>query len=366
MAGVPTGIRARHRSACRSHSGGRCSCRPSWEAVVGSGRTGKIRQTFPTLAAARTWRADALLKIGRGELRTESAQKVRDAAKALMAGMEAGSVRTRSGHTYKPSAIRSYDEALNAHVLPYLGAMRLSRVRRADVQALADRLVAAGKAPSTVRNALLPLRVIYRRAIRDGAVTVNPCIGVDLPAVTSSREDVPDAAQAARMVAALPEADRALWATGLYAGLRRGELRGLVWHDVDLAAGVIHVRRALDARGATIRPKSKAGERTVPIPRALRGHLLEQRLRNGGATYVFGRGEKPPPNGSIQGGLHICRHAYASFMIGAGVNAKTLSTYMGHASITVTIDRYGHLFPGNEAEAADMLDAYLEGRKESQ
>ena len=61
-------------------------------------------------------------------------------------------------------------------------------------------------------------------------------------------------------------------------------------------------------------------------------------------------------------GLHECRHTFASLMIAAGVNAKALSTYMGHASITITLDRYGHLMPGNEDEAAERLDAYLLGR----
>ena len=61
-------------------------------------------------------------------------------------------------------------------------------------------------------------------------------------------------------------------------------------------------------------------------------------------------------------GLHECRHAYAAFMIAAGVNAKALQTYLGHSSITVTLDRYGHLMPGAEAEAAAMLEAYL-GRR---
>jgi integrase len=58
--------------------------------------------------------------------------------------------------------------------------------------------------------------------------------------------------------------------------------------------------------------------------------------------------------------LHECRHTFASLMIDAGVNAKALSTYMDHSSITITLDRYGHLFPGNEDEAAELLDAYLE------
>lgn len=58
-------------------------------------------------------------------------------------------------------------------------------------------------------------------------------------------------------------------------------------------------------------------------------------------------------------GLHECRHTFASLMIAAGVNAKALSTYMGHASITITLDRYGHLMPGSECEAAELLDLYL-------
>jgi integrase len=58
--------------------------------------------------------------------------------------------------------------------------------------------------------------------------------------------------------------------------------------------------------------------------------------------------------------LHECRHTFASLMIAAGVNAKALSTYMGHANIATTIDKYGHLMPGNEAEAAGLLDAYLD------
>ncbi|MGH2846739.1 MAG: tyrosine-type recombinase/integrase, partial [Thermoleophilaceae bacterium] len=57
---------------------------------------------------------------------------------------------------------------------------------------------------------------------------------------------------------------------------------------------------------------------------------------------------------------HECRHTFASLMIAAGVNAKALSTFLGHASVTITLDRYGHLFPGSEKEAAGLLDAYLD------
>jgi integrase len=77
----------------------------------------------------------------------------------------------------------------------------------------------------------------------------------------------------------------------------------------------------------------------------------------------MGHGERSPPSADEEKltplTLHEARHTFASLMIAAGVNAKALSTYMGHASITITLDRYGHLMPGNEDEAAAMLDAYL-------
>src|SRR3954451_4864694 len=163
-----TGIRPRHRANCKTFSGGRCSCRPAWEATVGSGRTAKIRRTFGSQAAAKTWRADALTKLNRGELAAAQSRKMREAATELIEGMHAGTVRTRSGDAYKPSTIRSYDEALRVHILPAVGALRLSEVQRKHVQDIADRLHAAAKHPSTIRNAIMPLRVIYRRAIRHG------------------------------------------------------------------------------------------------------------------------------------------------------------------------------------------------------
>jgi integrase len=275
---------------------------------------------------------------------------------------------------YKPSAIRAYDEALRVHILPAVGALRLSEVKRKHVQGIADRLHAAGKSPSTIRNAVMPLRVIYRRAIRADEITATPCVNLDLPAVRGRRDRVPSPIEAAALISALPESDRALWATALYAGLRRGELRALQWDDVDLVAGVIRVRRSMDARGSIIAPKSAAGTRTVPIAKVLRAHLAAHRLRNRSSRYVFGTGHRAFTPTSVTKraraawlatqlkpiGLHDARHAAASVLIAAGVNVKALSTYMGHASITVTLDRYSHLFPGNEDEAAGLVDAYLE------
>ncbi len=108
-----------------------------------------------------------------------------------------------------------------------IGHQRLSAVTRNQIQDLVDRLVAQGLAPSTVRNAILPLRAIYRRALHRDEVAINPTLKLSLPAVRGRRDQIADPTDAAALLAALPESDRALWATALYAGLRRGELQAL-------------------------------------------------------------------------------------------------------------------------------------------
>jgi integrase len=222
----------------------------------------------------------------------------------------------------------------------------------------------------------MPLRAIFRRSVARGDVAINPTTGLELPAVRGRRDRIASPEEASKLLEALPPRDQAFWATALYGGLRRGELQGLRWEDVDLAKGVIRVERSWDVREGEIDPKSRAGRRTVPIAAALRDYLVthKQQTRRGG--LVFGRPDgknfdAPTVDARAKGAwrkaelapitLHEARHTFASLMIAAGVNAKALATYMGHASVTITYDRYGHLMPGNENEAAALLDAYLAG-----
>jgi integrase len=252
----------------------------------------------------------------------------------------------------------------------------LGDIRRSDVQRLVNRMMADGVGASTVRNSLLPLRAIYRQALALDEVAVNPTAGVQLPAVRGKRERIAAPAEAAQLIAALPQRDRAVWATAMYAGLRSGELQALTDELVDLDSDVIRVQWSWDPVAGRVAPKSRSGRRTVPVPSALRKHLLEHRLARGrrGGLF-FGRPNgRPFSNQSLSQratrhwrkaglepiGLHECRHTFASLMIAAGVNAKALSTFLGHASVTITLDRYGHLFPGSEKEAAGLLDSYLE------
>jgi integrase len=178
------------------------------------------------------------------------------------------------------------------------------------------------------------------------------------------------------LIAALRPEDRALWGCAFYAGLRRGELRALLWDDVDLADGLIRVERSMNSYGDGGEPKSRAGRRGVPIVAALRNHLVGHKLVTGRHEgLVFGSSATQPftPTavrkraltdwrrvGLEPIGLHECRHTFASLLIAAGVNAKAITSYLGHASIQTTFDLYGHLMPGNEEESVALVDAYLE------
>jgi len=393
MADLPKGISERHGRTCRRPEGGRCSCEPRYQAQVwDTNEQRRVSRTFRSVDEAVDWRAEKALEIRRGTFRPGRAVSIRVAMAELFEGMRSGVVRTRSGDRFKPSSIRSYEQAARDHVLPWAGSARLAELRRSDVQRLVNRMLRDGKAASTVRNALMPLRVLYRRAIAMDEVAASPVAAAELPAVRGRRLLIVPPEEAATLLMALPKGDRALWATALYAGLRLGELQALDLADVDTATGVITVRRGWDrVEREYVDPKSKAGVRKVPIAAVLRDHLLEHKLDLGWEEgLIFGRTAELPltvtavqkradrvwlhtnametwhaerqerePKLLTRLTLHDCRHTYASLMIAAGVNAKALSTYMGHANISITLDRYGHLMPGNEEEAAQLLDDYL-------
>ena len=274
------GIVVKHRAGCAAEHGARCNCRKVYQAAVWSARDRKrIRKHFDSLERAKIWRAESYGKLRRRELRAPSATTFGEAAEQWLQGVRAGSIRTRSGDIYKPSTIRSYEQALRGRkgagggLLTGLGSIKLSDLTLDDMQDFADRLLAAGAQPSTIRNAIMPVRVIC--AWRRQEVPVDPTDGLRLPAVRGGRDRIASPAEAERLLAVLGVVDRPLWATALYAGLRRGELMALRWQDVDLIQGILHVVRAWDPKEREmIAPKSSAGirgpdpRRSARVPRA--------------------------------------------------------------------------------------------------
>jgi integrase len=212
--------------------------------------------------------------------------------------------------------------------------------------------------------------------------------------------DIPTPAEIKAIIKHLESGSRwrALLITAIFSGLRASELRGLRWSDVDLDKREIHVRQRADRFNQIGRPKSEAGERTVPVPPLVVKTLEEWKPKcpKGELNLVFPNGAgnveshaniinrglipiqlaagvtapildgagKPRRDGDgnpiMQAkytGLHSLRHWYASWCInrqgdaGLGLPAKIVQERMGHSSITMTMDTYGHLFPrGDDAE----------------
>lgn len=367
-----------HTRKCSARDSGRCNCSPSYRVQVWNPRAKKLhRKTFAMLSEAKGWRDDVKVAVRKGTITPATRETVAEAAHALVQGMKDGSVLDRTGKLYKPATIRSYEQALRAYVLPDLGAKTLTDVRRADVQAFVDDMRRRKLAPSTIANKLDPLRVIFRRAVRAEIVAVDPTLNLELPSITGRRDRIAHPAEAAELIQALPQAERALWATALYAGLRRGELRALKWECVDFDAGVIRVEWGWDDVEGRIEVKTDAGRRRIPLVGSLRKLLASHKLATGrtDVDLVFGRTAALPfiPT-TIRSRArkawtaaelkpltpHEARHCAASYLIAAGLNPKKLSEYIGHSDIRTTYNVYGHLLPGDEAEDAATLDAFFQ------
>jgi len=293
------------------------------------------------------------------------------------------------------TTLDQYRQHLKLHLTPTIGAVKLSQLTVPVVRALEDQL-RVDRSAVLVRKIIGSLGAILADAQERGLVTQNVVrnlrsrrrrgkerqaekrhkgklkIGVDIPS--------PDEIRA--IVASCTGRWRPLFLTAIFAGLRASELRGLRWIDVDLKRSEIHVRQRADRRNEIGPPKSEAGERTIPLPPTVVSALREWKLAcpKGELGLVFPNGRGRVENYSnivkrglapIQieakvvttrgaakyTGLHSLRHFYASWCINRRVDGglelplKLVQAHMGHASIQMTADLYGHLFPRGDASA---------------
>lgn len=390
--GASEGLVVRHSRRCATTSGRRCDCAPSYQAQIYDPRSHqKIRRTFAgagAKTAARQWRADALAARGKGELTTPTRVTVGEIAAAWIEGAtaEPPTVRRKNGERYKPSYVRTVRDDLRLHTLPDWENVRLSEITRADVQTWADALVGRGLGPSRVGGAVGSLRTVMRLAVRRNLIPRNPVTDIDVPTSTGRRERAASPSEAAELLAPLPDAIRAVYACAFYGGLRRGELRGLKWTDVDLARGEIHVRRSWDDVAGEVVPKSRKGIRTVPLLGVLRDHLDEHKLRvpneptnfvfpgarNGGAftpsqvrraaaaawTKANKKRDEEEKPLLVPIALHECRHTCVSIFAAGGIPLERIGDYVGHSSSYMT-DHYRHLIEGQREADRRQLDDYL-------
>lgn len=380
---MATGVRKRHSKPCGYWQGRRCDCNAGYEAWVYVAREGgKVSQTFKRQDEAKAWRAEASVAANRGSLQlaNRDPRSLAGALSQFLEDMREGRVRPRKRQRYKPATIRNYDQHLRRRIGPTpLGSMRVTEIRRPDVQDFVDELLGEGLTASTVNNILNPIQAFYRRAHNREEVAFNPTERIEIPDPGNRRpKRIASREEAAELLDPLRPEEKAIWATAFYAGLRRGELQALRCCDVDFSGRLISVENGWDEYEGLIAPKSEAGRRTLPFLAVLRDLLEEHVSRTGrsGKDFLFGRTAQDPFVASSVNNhaqecweavelrsitLHECRHTFASLLIDAGTNPKAVQTFVGHSKIQTTFDVYGHLFPGSRDEVRRRMDEYLNG-----
>jgi integrase len=301
------------------------------------------------------------------------------------------------------STLHYYRQHLELHIMPLLGAIKLSQLSVPMVRKFEDDL-RKDRSPAMVRKAIGSLGAILADAQDRGKVVHNVVAGFRLKrrgkqARADSRErrlqvgvDIPAPDEIRALIPHLKPRSRALLLTAIFSGLRSSELRGLAWADVDFKRGELHVRQRCDCFGKIGRLKSKTATRSVPLPPMVVNALREHRLAcpKGEHDLVFANGA-----GNVEShtniinrdlipamlaaglvtksgkakytGLHALRHFYASWCINRRVDGglelplKLVSERLGHSTVQLTADTYGHLFPRGDdgAELAAAEKAFL-------
>jgi len=278
----------------------------------------------------------------------------------------------------RASTYEEYGYKLRKHILPRLGAVAISALTPAHIDAWLATLRRAGLAESSVLAIYTIVHGGLDAAVKLRVLAVNPCDAVDPPSPRVKRRTVWDESQARRFRALLA-GDRleALFLLLFGTGLRKGEVLGLRWSDVDLARGRIAIKQqqtyTVANKTAYGDLKTDAGVRAMALPPFALAALKDYRAGSTGDGIVF-RDRHGLPLGmhqlewhwyklrrrAIAEGLpsitfHDLRHVHATLALVVGVAPKVLSQRLGHASIRVTLDLYAHVTDALDADAADQI-----------
>ncbi len=303
-----------------------------------------------------------------------------------------------------PSTTSRYGQICRTYLLPEFGNTPIADIDREATRRYFARLTREGKTPGTVRKVHTVLSAIMTEAVELNIIAANPCTRMrGLPPTSHQEPTFLRAEQVRTLAEAMPTTThRLLVYTAAYTGLRAGELAGLRRRDVDLLRGVVQVRQALkqldtpNGAGPVFGSTKTGKTRTVTLPRFLRNmlndHLTNPTIASGGQSadalvftspeggvhrhglfmrrvwypIIKGDPDNKDPKKRRQPALpaelhglrfHDLRHTAASMLIAQGAHPKIIQERLGHASITTTMDRYGHLFEGHDTALLDGLDA---------
>ena len=325
------------------------------------------------------------------EVRTAAPRATTTAASELTVGRHLAQWLDDKRQTVRPSTWVTYEIHVRLH-LATLAHMSLASLTPSDVRGMIQNRLADGCAPGTVGHTVTVLRMAIQQAVGDGLLSRNVALFADPPSVPRGEIAILAVDEAERLFG-LPTTLAPLWALLVGTGLRLGEALGLRWADIDLAGGTLTIRVALRSvprafrpeapKGARtgqrlqlVEPKTASSRRTLALPgfvvRALLGHR-EQQLglpRNIlGLVFTTPRGtplDQRNVSRTFAGDcamaglphmrLHDLRHTAATMMLAQGASLDDVKRVLGHTSIALTSDTYGHLVAGRSREVADGLD----------
>jgi integrase len=273
------------------------------------------------------------------------------------------------------ASTRARDEGYaRVHIHDRFDGVQLASIDRVLVETWIAELIAKGLAPATIHKCVQILAKALRGAVESGMIATNPCARVSLPKIERDEMRFLDPTQVAELTEAIDARYRAMVLLGAYGGLRLGEMLALDASRVDLLRRRVDVAVTLyEVRGqmTTNPPKTRAGRRSVPIPKVVADALGE---------HLGGRAEGPvftaPEGGPVRASLwrrrfwapattaaglaplrpHDLRHTAVAMWIAAGASPKEIAVRAGHSSVVTVLDRYGHLLPGTEDRVTDALD----------
>jgi integrase len=301
-------------------------------------------------------------------------------------------------HNVRPSTFSNYRTHIRTYVVPALGAVPLQRLSPAQLNAFYQVLLAKGRlrdgqgmAPKTVHNVHAILHRALKDAVRWGYVARNAADAVDPPKGLAAERQVWTPEQLRVFLHHVRE-DRvyAAWLLVATTGLRRAELAGLRWVDIDLVAGRVSPRRprvVVDYAVVESDAKTPKGRRSLALDpatlTALKGHRVRQAeekaivgtgYQDSGLVFTMPDGSPIHPQrisawfmqhtraaGLPRIRLHDVRHSYATAALAAGIPPKVISERLGHATIAITMDTYSHVIPGLDEHAADTVARLILG-----
>ena len=334
-------------------------------------------ETFSTQAEAKAFRDKQRARKHEGLTFDLKAGKV---AFGSYAGQWLETKRTvRRGNTG-----RIYGDRL-AHVLPVIGGRQIGGIRRSDIQAMVTAIAGKdGIGAATTRQVYDLVRSIFKSAVTDRVIPESPCVSIDLPELPENKAVPLTAEEVVAIAEAIDPRFRAMVLLAAATGLRQGECFGLTVDRVDFLRKTIRVDRQL-AEGKLAPPKSRAAYRVVPLPDFALTALSEQvRLyaRDVAVETVQGGTETVRLLFTSVTGLplkanrfspawiaarkvadldevnfHRLRHTYASLLIDQNVSPKKIQARLGHASITETMDTYGHLYPDDDTSVREVIES---------